>query len=128
MENLFQGKLVRLAGIDPEEVSKSFSRNGTAIRNTCACWIATRRACTRSKAIKEWMEKTRKEGHSGSRSAPWKMTGCWVISPCRSSTGAAARRLSGSGIGERDFWGKGYGTDAMKLILRYGFSNSTCGA
>ena len=25
------------------------------------------------------------------------------------------------GIGDRDFWGKGYGTDAMRLMLRYGF-------
>ena len=27
----------------------------------------------------------------------------------------------GIGIGERGFWGKGYGTDAMKAILRYAF-------
>jgi RimJ/RimL family protein N-acetyltransferase len=26
------------------------------------------------------------------------------------------------GIGERDFWDKGYGTDAMKVILRYAFA------
>ncbi len=25
------------------------------------------------------------------------------------------------GIGERDYWGKGYGTDAMRLTLRYAF-------
>ncbi len=25
------------------------------------------------------------------------------------------------GIGERDYWGKGYGTDAMRLMVRYGF-------
>ena len=28
----------------------------------------------------------------------------------------------GIGLGEREFWGKGYGTDAMKIILRYAFS------
>ena len=28
----------------------------------------------------------------------------------------------GIGIGEREFWGKGYGTDAMKLILQYAFT------
>lgn len=28
----------------------------------------------------------------------------------------------GIGIGVRDLWGKGYGTDAMRVILRYGFS------
>lgn len=27
----------------------------------------------------------------------------------------------GIGIGKREFWGKGYGTDAMKVILRYAF-------
>jgi RimJ/RimL family protein N-acetyltransferase len=25
------------------------------------------------------------------------------------------------GLGERDYWGKGYGTDAMRVILRYAF-------
>lgn len=28
----------------------------------------------------------------------------------------------GIGIGEREFWGKGYGTDAMKVLLRYAFT------
>jgi RimJ/RimL family protein N-acetyltransferase len=28
----------------------------------------------------------------------------------------------GLGIGERDCWGKGYGTDAMRIILRYAFT------
>jgi len=27
----------------------------------------------------------------------------------------------GIGIGEREYWGKGYGTDAMRTILHYGF-------
>jgi RimJ/RimL family protein N-acetyltransferase len=26
------------------------------------------------------------------------------------------------GIGEREYWGKGYGTEAMRLMLRYGFT------
>ena len=28
----------------------------------------------------------------------------------------------GMGIGEREYWGKGYGTDAMRLVLRYAFT------
>jgi RimJ/RimL family protein N-acetyltransferase len=28
----------------------------------------------------------------------------------------------GIGLGEREFWGKGYGTDAMRIILRYAFT------
>ena len=27
----------------------------------------------------------------------------------------------GIGIGERDCWGKGYGTDAMRVVLRFAF-------
>lgn len=27
----------------------------------------------------------------------------------------------GIGIGERDYWGRGYGTDAMRVLLRYAF-------
>jgi RimJ/RimL family protein N-acetyltransferase len=28
----------------------------------------------------------------------------------------------GIGLGNREYWGKGYGTDAMKIILRYAFT------
>jgi RimJ/RimL family protein N-acetyltransferase len=28
----------------------------------------------------------------------------------------------GIGLGERSYWGKGYGTDAMRIILRYAFT------
>jgi RimJ/RimL family protein N-acetyltransferase len=28
----------------------------------------------------------------------------------------------GIGIGERDYWGKGYGTDAVRVLLRYAFA------
>jgi RimJ/RimL family protein N-acetyltransferase len=28
----------------------------------------------------------------------------------------------GIGIGERDYWDKGYGTDAMRVVLRYAFN------
>lgn len=28
----------------------------------------------------------------------------------------------GIGLGEQDCWGKGYGTDAMRLILKYAFT------
>lgn len=27
----------------------------------------------------------------------------------------------GIGLGDRDYWGKGYGTDAMRILLRYAF-------
>ena len=38
---------------------------------------------------------------------------------------AHAEAFVGIGIGERELWGKGYGTDAMRVILRYAFSELT---
>jgi len=35
---------------------------------------------------------------------------------------AHAEAFVGIGIGERELWGKGYGTDAMRIILRYAFT------
>lgn len=34
---------------------------------------------------------------------------------------AARNAWVGIGIGERDLWGQGYGTDAMRVLLRYAF-------
>lgn len=42
--------------------------------------------------------------------------GLWVAS------WASGEAWVGIGIGERDYWGKGYGTDAMRVILRYAFT------
>jgi len=39
---------------------------------------------------------------------------------CEFNYGASAAWV-GIGIGDSDYWGKGYGTDAMKIILRYAF-------
>lgn len=43
-------------------------------------------------------------------------TGLWV------SSWASGEAWVGISIGERDYWGKGYGTEAMQLILRYAFT------
>lgn len=42
--------------------------------------------------------------------------GLWV------SSWASGEAWVGISIGERDYWGKGYGSDAMRLILRYAFT------
>ncbi len=34
---------------------------------------------------------------------------------------ASRESIVGIGIGDRNAWGKGYGTDAMRIILRFGF-------
>ena len=39
-----------------------------------------------------------------------------------SSTGVDATRSSGLGIGETEYWSKGYGTDVMNVLLRFAFT------
>jgi RimJ/RimL family protein N-acetyltransferase len=74
-----------------------------------------------SKQIQEWMEKEfnpdtiffgihcldddRLIGDTALGGFNWTAGNAWV----------------GIGLGERDYWGKGYGTDAMRLVLRFAF-------
>jgi RimJ/RimL family protein N-acetyltransferase len=123
MEDLFHGKLVRLASDDPDTASQAASRwrrNSEYQRlldtEPPQLWSA--------KKIKDWIEKglekefpgeyfftihvldsDRLIGFVGLRGIRWNQRDAWV----------------GIGIGEREYWGQGYGTDAMRLALRYAF-------
>lgn len=115
------GKLVRLTLLDPEKDAETIVRwdhssryqllaNGTAPR----LWSAAK--------VKEWLEKEpenqngyflmirtleddRPIGTIGLEDIHWAFGEAWV----------------GIGIGEEADWGKGYGTDAMNIILRFAF-------
>ncbi len=119
--NLLTGKLVRLAAIDPESSAEAWARwrtNSEYIRladmdpvtmhskkNTRA-WI--------EKHLEDWLE------HEFSIIA---LEGDKLIG----STGLGGNMkmhgdaFVGIGVGEPDYWGKGYGTEAMKLIVQYAF-------
>ena len=121
---LFQGELVRLVAEDPEVMAKAFNkwdRDSEYMRllNTDPPMMWS------EKKIKEWIEKdfekeqltefffpirTLDEDHLIGFvhlfSVNWSHGDAWV----------------GIGIGERDYWGNGYGTDAMRVILRYVFT------
>jgi len=123
MEDLFKGKLVRLAGIDPEEVSKSFAqwnRDSEYMR----LLDAEPPRLHSTKAIKEWLEKEFEKATD----MYWfairaleddRLLGDLTLSVINWGSRDA---FVGIGIGEREFWGKGYGTDAMHLILHYAFT------
>ena len=123
-KNIFQGELVRLTAEDPEIASKAFAqwgRDSEYLRlldsNGAVLWSA--------KKIKEWIEKDLEKSRSdecfffirtldgdhpigiiGLGGIRWDHGDAWV----------------GIGIGERECWGKGYGTDAMRIMLRYAFT------
>ena len=121
---LFQGKLIRLSSEDPQGLAEAFSRwnqNSEYFRlldsDPAHLWSA--------KKMKEWFDKD-------------------LDSPLPNNLLFGIRTLAGDkligfiafdginwtdrdsyvaiGIGETDFWGRGYGSEAMRLMLRYGFT------
>lgn len=123
MENLFTGKLVRLAGIDPEEVSQFFVQwNRDSEYKRLLDSDPPRLHST--KATKEWLEKELDKNIEMYWFAIRTLEDDRLLGDITLSVINWGSRdaFTGIGIGAREFWGKGYGTDAMKLILRYAFT------
>jgi RimJ/RimL family protein N-acetyltransferase len=123
MNEILKGQLVRLAAFDPEEMSKAFprwNRNSEYVRllNTRAHPMQS------SKAAAKWMEEEVAEmsvasyyfsirtiaedtliGELGLDVVDWSGRDAFV----------------GLGIGEPQYWSKGYGTDVVNILLRYAF-------
>jgi RimJ/RimL family protein N-acetyltransferase len=124
MKDLFRGELVRFTLEEPEPSAKAQ-----------VCWqrdtefhrlIDGDPALLNSeKKIKEWIEKQVETGFEPDRYYFSVRTlaeekyigflGLWVDL-------IHSEAWVGLGIGEREFWSKGYGTDMMKLCLQYAFS------
>ena len=124
MNDIFCGKLVHLAAFDPEEMSKAFSRwnlNSEYVRllNSSA------RALQSPKAALKWMEKEADEispaGYYFSirTLAEDKLIGELGLDVVNWSGRDA---FVGLGIGETEYWSKGYGTDVMNVLLRFAFT------
>lgn len=124
MNDIFKGKFVRLSAFDPAEMSKAFAGwnlNSEYVRllNSSA------RVMQSPKAALKWMEKDADEispasyyfsirtlaegtliGELGLDVVSWSGRDAFV----------------GLGIGETGYWGKGYGTDVMNILLRFAFT------
>ncbi|MBN2550917.1 MAG: GNAT family N-acetyltransferase [Anaerolineales bacterium] len=120
---LFQGELVRLTAADPQTTAEAFSRWS----RDSEYWrlLASDPCLPHSvKAIKQWLEKDQEKDP-----LPYTMFLIHTLEDDRligdigleGYLGSHGDTFVGIGLGEREYWGKGYGTDAMRIILRYAF-------
>jgi RimJ/RimL family protein N-acetyltransferase len=124
MEDLFKGNLVRLAGIDPEQASDSFAywnRDSEFMR----LMDSDPPRLHSVRVTKEFLKKQLEEDQTNTY---WfairaleddRLLGEVDLSVINWGSRDA---FVGIGIGEREFWGKGYGSEAMELLLRYAFN------
>lgn len=123
MKDLFRGELVRLTTEEPEVAAKAevrWQRDSEFVRLADSDPIRF----SSEKKIKEWFEQRNEKGPQPERYpfsvrtlAEDKLIGFFGMYVDLIHSEAWV----GLGIGERDFWSKGYGTDLMKIGLRYAF-------
>jgi RimJ/RimL family protein N-acetyltransferase len=119
--DLFTGELVRLVAEDPQTIAEAYNRWGRDSEYLRLMdWGPARWHSVKSS--KEWIEKELEKddlfffmirtleddrliGDIGLGGLQWNLGEAWA----------------GIAIGERETWGKGYGTDAMHILLRYAF-------
>lgn len=124
MNDIYTGELVRLGAMDAEEAAKAFSRWGrdSEFRRLIDSGV---RQLDSAKSAQNWLEKELEDASVNMH---------WFSIRKRDDNAflgdidlyvynwSARDAFVGLGIGEREFWGKGYGTDVMRVILRYGFT------
>jgi RimJ/RimL family protein N-acetyltransferase len=121
---LFQGEFVRLSSEDPQVMGEAFARwnqNSEYFRlldsDPARLWSA--------KKIKEWFEKDLDAALPNNllfairTLEEDKLIGFIAFDGINWTDRDSYVAI---GIGESDFWSKGYGSDAMRLMLRYGFT------
>ncbi len=121
---LLRGKLVRLCAVDAETLSKGFHKWSSNSEYARLLDSGPARPFSQ-KAIKGFIEKELQKddpilfffairtidgdrliGETGFDGIRWNQADTFI----------------GIGIGEQEFWGKGYGTEAMQLMLRFAFT------
>jgi RimJ/RimL family protein N-acetyltransferase len=123
MRGLLKGRLVNLAAVNPEEMSQSFTA-----WNRDSEWMRlldsgpARQFSVRKS--KEWIEKHLEK--SAGRMYWFTIRSAVDDRPLGDISLEVAdwnprEAFVGLGIGPRDFWGRGFGTEAMQLVLEYAF-------
>lgn len=124
MNDIYKGKLVRLSAMDAEEISKAFARwhRDSEFKRLLDSGAPRLHS---QKASQKWLEKELEEvgvnqhWFSIRTLADDKLLGDIDLFV---HDWSARDAFVGLGIGEREFWGRGYGTDVMNVMLRYAFT------
>jgi len=124
MRNLFRGELVRITAEEPEARAKAevFWQMDTEFHRLADSEPAKVKS---ERKFKKRFEKEAEDGFNSRRYlfavrtlADDKHIGFFVLI----ANHVHGEAWVGIGIGEREFWGKGYGTDMMQLCLQYAFT------
>jgi RimJ/RimL family protein N-acetyltransferase len=121
--DILHGKLVRLTAQDPKELGEAIARWNA----DSEWWRLESSEATNlfsAKKIADWNQKDQeKETPAGYFFCIRTLIGDHLIGfiGLAGDIYPHGEAFVGIGIGERDYWGKEYGTDAMRVILRYAF-------
>jgi RimJ/RimL family protein N-acetyltransferase len=122
MKDLFRGSLVRLTAETPEALASAFARWNRDTEYLRLLDFDPQRMWSEKK-IKEYVEKDMEKDppveyfFQVRELAEDRLIGFVGLFPIW----AHGNAWVGIGLGERAFWGKGYGTDAMHLAVQFGF-------
>jgi RimJ/RimL family protein N-acetyltransferase len=121
---LLQGELVRLAATNSETDAEAMARwsHDSEYMRLEDSWPARLRSVKQTKEdIREWLEheKPNDYGFVIRTLTDDRAIGAIELDGIRWSSGDC---FVGIGIGERECWGNGYGTDAMRVILHFAFA------
>jgi RimJ/RimL family protein N-acetyltransferase len=121
---LFQGELVRLAAANSETDAELFARwsRDTEYMRLQSSWAARPSSAKQAKEeLCDWMENEKPNDYEFiiRTLAKDQPIGSVGLDGIRWSHGDG---FVGIGIGDREYWGNGYGTDAMRAILRFAFT------
>lgn len=125
MNDIYKGQLVRLSAFDPGEIAKAYA-NWTRDSELQRLFGSEASALHSAKAEIKFFEKLVKEENPASHFfSIRKLDDNRLLGDINLDVineWGSRDAFVGLGIGDRNDWGKGYGTDAMKIILRFAFT------
>jgi len=124
MKDILTGELIRLSAVDAEEASKAFSHWSRDSEYQRLLNSGVARTASQ-KNVQKWLDKELDEENINRYWFSIRTLKDDILLgdiDLYVNNWSARDTFVGLGIGEREFWGKGYGTDLMKVILRYAFT------